>query len=650
MISLKKVSKTYQMGETTVHALRDVSLDIADGDFVAIMGPSGSGKSTLAHILGLLDVPNSGSYLLNAREVSKLSEDDLAILRREEIGFIFQQFNLLPRMSALENVGLPMLYSQKKMDLLRASSLLETVGLGTRVDHKPNELSGGQQQRVAIARSLINQPRMILADEPTGNLDSGSETEIMTALKNLNAQGITVIIVTHEEDIGAQAKRLIRMRDGVILSDERQAPLPALGRVERIKNAFVPSTFHLSEVVEHFRQGFKTLAANKIRTGLSMLGILIGVAAVVAMLAIGRGAESSIKAQLSSLGSNLLVLRSGARRVGGVAQEAGATTRLTNDDAQAIQDNIAHVKFVGASVSGRVQLTYNAKNWNTQLQGADVTYPEMHAAVPARGRFFSANENRMRTRVAVLGTTVVKELFGMQSPIGENIKINRVNFQVIGVLPEKGGGGFRDQDDIVIVPVLTAMHRLLGKAYVDDIEVEITDPQSTEQAQDDLNGFMLNRKHIPDSQKDDAFQIMNLADIQEALSKTSQTLSVLLASIAAISLLVGGIGIMNIMLVSVTERTKEIGLRKAVGARKRDILFQFLTEAVVVSAVGGVIGIILGWLMTVAVNFILNWETVISVDSVALAFGFSALIGMVFGIYPARKASQLHPIDALRYE
>jgi macrolide transport system ATP-binding/permease protein len=648
MIEITDMTKVYKMGDNVVQALRGASLKIEDGDFVAIMGPSGSGKSTLTHILGLLDVPTSGSYKLNGREVSNLSEDELAIFRREEIGFIFQQFNLLPRMDARENVALPLLYSHKEAGDL-PQQLLEKVGLGPRSDHRPNELSGGQQQRVAIARSLVNQPRMILADEPTGNLDSVSEREILGILKDLNNQGITIIIVTHEEEVGAQAKRLIRMRDGVIHSDERIAPLHATHELPSSEPPAETTPSLVRELFEHFRQGYRTLAGNKVRTALSMLGILIGVAAVVAMLALGRGAQKAIESQLSSLGSNLLVLRPGSVRVGGVSQEAGTTTRLTAEDANALKAEIPTIRAVVPTVNGRAQVTYLNKNWSSQITGVTPDYADVHAAVPTVGRFFSDEENRTRSRVAVIGMTIVKELFGTQNPIGEMIKINRVSFQVIGIAPEKGATGWRDQDEIVILPVTTAMYRLLGKEYVDSIDIEVRNATDIETTQDAVTDTMYARKHVAPSQVD-AFQIRNMADIQAALSQSSKTMSTLLATIAAISLLVGGIGIMNIMLVSVTERTKEIGLRKAVGGRRRDILLQFLAESVVVSVIGGVIGIIFGWSITVILSSVSGWATSVSPDSIVISFGFSAFIGIVFGIYPARKASLLHPIDALRYE
>ncbi len=649
MIELRDLAKSYRLGGNAVNALRGISLTIEPGEFVAIMGPSGSGKSTLMHMLGLLDTPDSGSFRLDGREVAHLTEDDLAVLRREAVGFVFQQFNLLPRMTAAENVALPLLYSAHYPDLARAEALLARVGLGERSAHRPNELSGGQQQRVAIARALINRPRIILADEPTGNLDSASQHEILELLSDLNRQGMTVIMVTHEEDVARVARRRIRIRDGRVQSDERSGAETKPASVAPA-SSLVGAPTPIREVAEHLRQGLRTLAANKVRTALSMLGILIGVAAVIAMLGLGRGAQLAIEKQLASLGSNLLVLRSGALRIGGVAQDVGAATRLSIDDAAYIRERVPGVMEASPTVSGRARLAYLNRNRTASVLGVGTAYARMRAAEPPVGRFFTHDENQRRARVAVVGMTVVRELFGGINPLGEQIKINKVSFQIIGILPEKGATTWQDQDDVVVIPVQTAMHRLLGKDYVDYIDVESVTREGMAQVQAAVIGLMVQRHRVPPSQREDAFVVRNMAEIQSAMSETSRTMSLLLAVIATISLVVGGIGIMNIMLVSVTERTREIGLRKAVGARPRDILTQFLSEAVVVSVVGGVAGIALGWLATVVLSSLAGWSTSVSVAAVLLAFVFSAGIGVLFGIYPARKAARLNPIEALRHE
>lgn len=654
MIEIRDLSKVYRMGEHEIHALRGVSLSIELGDFVAIMGPSGSGKSTLMQILGLLDTPTSGSYKIEGREAAGLLDDQLAVLRRETVGFIFQQFHLLSRMNAEENVRLPLFYSGKSTSQPnRPKELLERVSLGMRADHRPNEMSGGQQQRVAIARALVNNPSIVFADEPTGNLDSASETEIMQILRDLNEQGITIVLVTHEEEIGKQAKRLIRMRDGVVQSDERLLPI---GSPKVLREAHLPhapserAKAATAPLSQHFQQGFRTLWANKIRTALSVLGILIGVAAVVAMLALGRGARAAIESQLSSLGSNLLVLRAGVQRMGGVAQESGLTAKLSPEDADAVLNEVDGIKSVAPGVSGRVQTDFGNKNWNTQVTATTPAYEIMKSSMPIIGRFFSAEENTKRQRVALLGATVVRELFGTANPIGEMIRVNRVSFQVIGVLPEKGASGWRDQDDIVVVPLMTGMYRLLGKTYVESIDIEMQAGVDSKPIEANIIALMNKRHNVREEKAEDAFSIRNMADLQAALSQSSKTMSLLLAAIAGISLLVGGIGIMNIMLVSVTERTREIGLRKAVGAQSRDILLQFLIESLVVSAIGGIAGVIFGVSIVLVLKSFTGWTMEITLSSVLMSFSFSATIGIVFGLYPARKASFLNPIVALRHD
>lgn len=649
MIEISHLSKVYTMGGESVYALRDVSINIGPDEFVAIMGRSGSGKSTLLHILGLLDVPSGGSYKLFGKEVSHLSEDALAVYRRQTLGFIFQQFHLLPRLTALGNVAMPLLYSGHKHGLTSPESLLTDVNLKERMHHRPSEMSGGQQQRTAIARSLVNAPRMLLADEPTGNLDTASQTDILKLLKEMHQSGLGVIVVTHDEEVAEATNRVIRLKDGDVLSDKSKKKVftkPVIAPQEIAP----PEQNRFAYFVEHLREGYRAVLANKLRSALSMLGIMIGVASVIAMLALGRGAQEAIEAQLKSLGANVMVVRPGAGRVGGVAQESGSPARISYEDIAWIRDRVPGIKAVAGNVTGRAQVSYGNKNWNSQVQGASVEYATIRTATPFIGRMFTQKEDQQRARVALLGLTVVRELYAGENPIGSFIKVNKINFQVIGVMPEKGGTGYRDQDDIVVIPLQTGMHRLLGKTYIDSLDIEGDGKANLDDLGDAVKRGLYSRHHVPISMQEDAYQIQNLADIRAAVSSTSSTMSALLASIAAVSLLVGGIGIMNIMLVSVTERTKEIGLRKAVGARRRDILFQFLIETLAVSISGGALGLVLGVLISLAMSSLAGWSTSISSFSIVLSVFFSVFTGLVFGIYPARKAAGLNPIEALRHE
>ncbi|PIQ88957.1 MAG: MacB family efflux pump subunit [Candidatus Omnitrophica bacterium CG11_big_fil_rev_8_21_14_0_20_42_13] len=654
MIELKNISKTYQMGKVEVNALQGVSLTINTGEFIAIMGPSGSGKSTLMHVIGLLDRPDSGEYQLCGKSMQNLSDEQAALLRNRIIGFIFQQFHLLPRMNVLDNTCLPLIYAGKRALKDKARDKIKQVGLADRIKHRPSELSGGQQQRVAIARSLVNEPFLILADEPTGNLDSKSREEILLVLKDLNQKGKTVVIVTHETEVAAYAKRVITMRDGKIISDKyngKKEEGKDLTRMEEACN-IVSAAHHKvgrAEFSDFFRQAAAAMLAHKGRSFLSILGILIGVAAVIAMLALGTGAKESIEKQLASLGSNLLVVRPGSMRMHGVAMEAGSVTRFTFSDVTAINRLSDVARRVSPSVSGRAQVVYGSQNWNTQVEGVGTEYETMRNSTPAVGRFFSEEELRMREKVVLLGTTVARELFGEDNPVGETIKINLLNFRVIGVLPTKGASTFRDQDDTILIPVTTAMFRLLGKEYIDAIYVEVAEAQKMDEAQEKISDLIV-KLHRLKKDEEDTFQIRNMADIRSTLEATTKTMSMLLGCIAAISLLVGGIGIMNIMLVSVSERTREIGLRKAIGATNRDIMIQFLVEAVLMACIGGIFGIILGSGVAILITTFAGWAVRISASSVILATAFSVIVGVVFGLWPARQASRLNPIEALRYE
>ncbi|RKY38512.1 MAG: MacB family efflux pump subunit [Candidatus Omnitrophota bacterium] len=653
MIELVNVTKIYRMGKVDVVALRGVSLKIEPGEFVAILGPSGSGKSTLLHILGFLDKPDSGEYLFFGRDVTKLSDDELAYLRNRVAGFVFQQFHLLNRMSALENVELPLIYTKHtKKEKTLPFEKLKVVGLEDRAHHRPNELSGGQQQRVAIARALVNEPLLLLADEPTGNLDTRSGEEIIKILKNLNAQGKTIVVVTHDENIAHQAQRVIRMQDGKIISDESPGRIFKGQTIEGqsffLKERKKSYGFNSREIIENLRQGLQSIFSNRMRSFLSMLGILIGIASVITMIALGEGATQALSEKFASLGTNLLIVRPGSWRTRGVALEAGAVTRFTLSDAEAIA-KLKYVKRVSPSVRGRGQVVYENKNWNTLVQGVGKDYAEMKSSQPVVGRFFTKEEEKTRKKLALLGITVARELFGDKNPIGKTIKINRINFRVIGVLPEKGQSPRGDRDDVVVVPVTTAMYRLLGKKYVDYIEAEVDGQKFIDEVKKDIENLIRKRHRLKADDKD-SFSIRDMTEIRETFMNMIKTMTTLLGCIAAISLIVGGVGIMNIMLVSVAERTREIGLRKAIGASSKDIMLQFLIEAMALTCLGGVVGIIVGIGASFLLSLFAGWTTKVSLFSIILATVFSVGVGVCFGLWPARKASRLDPIEALRYE
>jgi macrolide transport system ATP-binding/permease protein len=686
VIEVRGLEKTYRMGDLDVRALRGVDLTVERGEFLAIMGASGSGKSTLMNALGCLDRATSGAYFLEGIDVTRLDEPALALIRSRRIGFVFQSFNLLKRTSARDNVALPLLYAGDAVDGdARADAALRALGLAGREDNHPSQLSGGEQQRVAIARALINNPAILLADEPTGNLDSANKREIMDTLRALNRnEGITIVLVTHEPEMAAYADRVISMRDGRIVEDSRASGARA---VPPSPPSIPPEPPHdrrgdwqraLSLLRMAFGVARRAIARNKLRSALTMLGMFVGVAALIAMVAVGQGADRAVRAQIESLGTNLLIVQPGASVAGGVRGGWGSATTLTVADAHAIAKEPA-VADVAFSLQQFAQVQYGNRNWNTGVSGISSRYLAIRKWPIDAGRALRDEDMERGARVCLIGQTVYRNLFGAsENPVGAEILIKGVALEVVGLLSARGqSGGGRDQDDTVLIPFSTAESKVLGVAapaqvqapanplyapppnpfgvrpkltgYVNQIFVQARSTEAVPEALAQIRARLSLRHRIGEGQLPD-FDVRNLSDVVQAREGSSRILASLLATIASISLLVGGIGIMNILLVSVTERTREIGIRIAIGARRVHVLMQFLVEAVLLSGIGGLAGVVAGIAISAAISWAAGWPTMLSWPAIVGAFAFSAVVGVFFGYYPARRAASLDPIEALRYD
>ncbi len=642
LIRLSGVTRSFQTGPVLTQVLHDINIDVQAGEFVAIIGSSGSGKSTLMNILGCLDKPTSGDYWFRGEKVADMSANRLAQLRRESFGFVFQQYNLLAGVSAQANAELPANYTRASQteQQERATALLTRLGLEDRMHHRPRELSGGQQQRVSIARALMNGGDVILADEPTGALDSKSSAEVMALLKQLSEEGHTIILITHEAEVAAHADRVIELKDGRILSDKIAADATPEKRQAK------PSLVHKApswgqSTLRSLVTALTSLRTNIFRTALTLLGIVIGVAAVISMLAIGQGAQQEVVDRISAMGSNLLSVYPGAPNMRGRWQVA----TLMPEDVDAINE-LPNILAAVPELTGSRTLRREGYDKEAQVNATYADFTKARQWGLTQGSFFTKEDEELYATVAVIGETVRKQLFPDRNPLGEVMLIHNVLFRVIGVMEERGSTPWgQDQDDVVFVPYSTGSLRLFGQRHLRNVTVAAatSDAQLMQRVQDDVHALLLERHGVED------FMIRNMASIIETATETQNTMTVLLGVIAVISLVVGGIGVMNIMLVSVTERTREIGIRMAVGAKPSLIQQQFLIEAVTVSLIGGALGVAIGLAVTWVLAS-LGTAVVYSTAPVILAFGCAFIIGLVFGYVPARKAAQLDPVQALMSE
>lgn len=646
LLTLTGISRRFTNGDQTVNVLKAINLNIHAGEMVAIVGASGSGKSTLMNILGCLDKASEGEYRVNGQAVSTLDSDSLAALRREYFGFIFQRYHLLGDLSAQGNVEVPAIYAgrDRTSRQQRAAALLHRLGLGDRLNYRPSQLSGGQQQRVSIARALMNGGQVILADEPTGALDTHSGNEVLTILKDLNAQGHTIIIVTHDMQIARHAGRIIELRDGEVIADSSSTSCPSVATQQDKANA--PPASRLLQARDRFIDAFKmallAMNAQRMRTFLTMLGIIIGIASVVSVVALGKGSQQQVLADISAMGTSTLEIYPG-EDFGDRRSSAIQTLRATDIEPLAQQP---YVHSVTPSVTTSVTLRYGNIAVTANANGVGEQFFTVRGYSVAQGMIFPRSSVDTLAQEAVIDQNTLQKLFpNGENPIGEVILLGSLPVRIIGVV-EKNSSGFGSDENLnVWVPYTTAMKRMIGQSYLRSITVRVKDNVDLSVAEQGITQILTQRHGSKD------FFVFNTDSIRQTIEKATTTLALLVSAIAFISLLVGGIGVMNIMLVSVTERTREIGVRMAVGARASDIMQQFLIEAVLVCLLGGVLGVSLSLLAGVAFShFFSSFSLIYSPASIVAAFLCASLIGVIFGFFPARRAAYMEPIHALERE
>lgn len=642
LIELRHLTRRFQAGDEEITVLQDINLTIERGDLVAIIGTSGSGKSTLMNIIGCLDRPSEGQYLYDGRDVGGMDIEDRARLRRAHFGFIFQRYQLLPDLDAIGNVEIPAVYAGRPLTerRQRAKALLARLGLADRMDHRPNALSGGQQQRVSVARALINGGEVILADEPTGALDSRSGKELLALLDELNGQGHTIILVTHDPEVAARAGRVIEVKDGRIIGDRRNRPLPPQVVAEVAVAEKTGAAVSLGRFREAFSMALRALNAHRLRSFLTMLGIIIGIASVVSVVALGTGSREKVLENIASLGTNTITVRPGT---GFGDRRSAAVRTLVASDADALsQEDFALSVSPTLSSSGLVRR--GRQSVTASVSGVGVDYFDAEGLKLRQGRLLTRSDVRSAAQVVLLNDDAVRTFFPEGGDVvGQTVMLDRMPAVVVGVIDSSSARG--PSSTRFYVPYTTVTKRINGQKHLQEILVRFKDDLTLPEAEAKIDELLI-RRH---GKKD--FFLTNSVAIRESIDATTRTMSLLISSIALISLVVGGIGVMNIMLASVTERTREIGVRMAVGARRSDIIAQFLTEAVVVCLLGGAVGVALALAGgAVMAQFQEQIRLTYSATTILLAFLSSTVVGITFGFLPARSASRLDPVVALARE